>query len=79
MGERVGGHIPSGLLLEPVVSNARRRPQCLLYVALLQHLARPVCMMSPHPRKTISLQLLPDKELVEITLVQSMSRRLYLL
>jgi hypothetical protein len=39
VGERFGNHTPLRLLLQPVVSDRRRRRQALLDVALLQQLS----------------------------------------
>ena len=77
--ERLRHHVALALFLQTVVANGRRRIQCLLDVALFQHLTAAVGVVAPEAGEAVGLQFLPDRHGVRIGLAQPALRGTHLL
>ena len=56
MRERLRHHVAHAFFLQTVITDGAGGTQCLLDIALLEHLATAVGMIAPQPGKTVGLQ-----------------------
>src|SRR5690606_18625570 len=78
MGETVRYREAASLLLHAVVTHRARRRQPFLHVAGLEHLARAMRMVGPHPRQAVGLQLEPNRQQVGLSLGLALAGLLHL-
>jgi hypothetical protein len=78
VSERIGHHIPPGLLLEAIVPNGAGSVQPFLDIARFQGFALIIGVVGPDPGETVCLKFQTDGELVGLYPIDALLERLYL-